>query len=1089
MKLPDRQALARIDALRQEGLGTLYPDRPKIMVGCSTCGLAAGAEPVLETLATRVRGDGFDAVVARTGCVGHCQEEPLVDVMLPGKPRVTYHAMDPQKAARLADALARGELPARDALYRLHREEIVVDGLPRTYGPPDVLADVPTREEVPFYAKQRRIALRNCGTVDPRSLAEYVARGGYRALIRALSQMRPERVIEEVERSGLRGRGGAGFPTAQKWRFCRQAQGEPKYVICNADEGDPGAFMDRSILEGDPFSVIEGMTIGAYAMGASQGYMYVRSEYPLAVEMVRAALRAAREAGLLGEGILGTDFSFDIRVKEGAGAFVCGEETSLIASLEGRSGEPRPRPPFPAQSGLWGKPTNVNNVKSWAMISPIVARGGAWYATIGAEGNRGTTVFSLVGKVRNTGLVEVPLGITLREMIFDIAGGIAGNRRFKAVQTGGPSGGCLPASQLDLPIDYSHLAEAGSIMGSGGMIVMDEDVCMVDVARYFLHFATEESCGKCTPCREGTLRMSQILERICAGRGEERDLERLDRLARGVKSTALCGLGQTAPNPVLSTLRYFRDEYERHVYDKRCDAHVCRELTGAPCQSACPLGTEAWRYVAHIARGEYEESYRVIREANPFPSVCARVCNHPCESRCRSGTAGKRAIAIRALKRFVADRIDPGVYRPARTEREDADAHRVAIVGSGPAGLTAAHYLSLQGYKVTVYEKHDRPGGMLHYCIPDYRLPADVLRREIDSLLDENITLRCDTELGRDITLDGLQAEGYRAVFLAMGAHKSRRLELPGEDAEGVIPSIEFLKAVNLRGETPARGRVGIVGGGNSAVDAARVAIRQPGVERVTVFYRRTRDEMPAFEEEIEASIEEGVRLETLVAPARLLVEDKRLKAVEFIRNALGPADASGRPRPVPVRGSEFREELDTLIVAVSEGSDTDCIAVAGENRVEVDKSGAVRVDPNTLETNRPGVFAGGDVVRGPNTVVDAIADGKKAAVMIDRYLSGKPLRQPGVPRLPRVYVEPRMLGEEEAEAAERPAAPRLAAAARKRGFDEVETVLSEADAMREARRCLRCDLEFTQRGKRGDEGARARPAVVQCCTAEEGSP
>jgi NADH:ubiquinone oxidoreductase subunit F (NADH-binding)/(2Fe-2S) ferredoxin len=594
-----RDAAGKLEALRDEGLKTLYPDRLKVMVGCSTCGLAAGAGEVFSAIEARSREVGLDVVLARTGCVGHCQEEPLVDVMKPGAPRVTYRRMNAAKAVSLVDALKKGEIPKADSLSCLPSEEIVVEGRVHAYGQPDAAAEIPVRDSLPYYAKQRRIALRNCGTVDPRSIREYAARGGYRALRKVLLQMNPQDVIEEVTRSGLRGRGGAGFPTGQKWRFCRDAEGDPKYVVCNADEGDPGAFMDRSILEGDPFSVIEGMTIGAYAIGARYGYIYVRSEYPLAVEMVREALKAAHEQGFLGANILGTEFSFDIRVKEGAGAFVCGEETSLIASLEGRSGEPRPRPPFPAQSGLWGKPTNVNNVKTWAMISPIVTRGGAWYVGIGSEGNRGTTVFSLVGKVKNTGLVEVPLGTTLREMIFEIGGGIATNKGFKAVQTGGPSGGCLPVAQLDLPVDYSHLAAAGSIMGSGGMIVMDGDVCMVDVARYFMNFTMEESCGKCTPCREGTKRMSEILRRICAGKGREGDIELLERLARGVKATALCGLGQTAPNPILSTIRYFRDEYVAHVTEKRCPAAVCTALfeyrvienkcTGCQrCVSACP---------------------------------------------------------------------------------------------------------------------------------------------------------------------------------------------------------------------------------------------------------------------------------------------------------------------------------------------------------------------------------------------------------------------------------------------------------------------------------------------------------------------
>jgi NADH-quinone oxidoreductase subunit F len=638
-------------------------------------------------------------------------------------------------------------------------------------------------------------------------------------------------------------------------------------------------------------------------------------------------------------------------------------------------------------------------------------------------------------------------------------------------------------------LDYERLAEVGSIMGSGGMVVMDEESCMVDVARYFLTFTESESCGKCVPCRIGTQHLLRILADMAEGRGTPECIEKLGKIGDTVKKGSLCGLGQTAANPVLTTIRYFRNEYERHTFDKRCDAFVCRGLVGAPCQSACPVGTEAWRYVAHIARGEYEASYRALREANPFPSICARVCNHPCESRCRSGTSGKRPIAIRALKRFVTDRADPMSFRMERLTRPDADRNRVAIIGSGPAGLTAAHYLSLDGYKSTVFEMDDRAGGMLHACIPSYRLPRDVLDREIASLLDdENITLRLNTMLGRDVSLDCLFAEGYRAVFLAMGAHKSRRLELPGEDAPGVHPSIQLLKAANLRGENLARGRIGVLGGGNSAIDSARVAVRQPGVESVTIYYRRGRDEMPAFAEEIEAALQEGVRLETLVAPTRILLEQGKLAGVELIRNRLGERDAGGRPRPMPVPGSEHRVPLDTLIVAVSEGSDTDCVAVAGENRVEVLGGGTVKVDGDTLRTSRPDVFAGGDVARGPNTVVDAIADGKKAAVMIGRFLRGEPLRQPGKTRLPEVYVEPMMLSEEEAERVDRPEVPRLEAAARRKGFAEVETALGEEEARREASRCLRCDIEFT-RPAEGGRAAACAPVVRTCGCAEGVSP
>jgi NADH-quinone oxidoreductase subunit F len=558
--------------------------------------------------------------------------------------------------------------------------------------------------------------------------------------------------------------------------------------------------------------------------------------------------------------------------------------------------------------------------------------------------------------------------------------------------------------------------------------------------------------------------MYEILDDISSGKSAAEPLQLLQELAQVVKDTSMCGLGQSASNPVLSSLRYFRGEYERHIYHKRCDAFVCKNLVGAPCAAACPIGTEAWRYIAHIERGEYEEAYRVIRAANPFPSICARVCHHPCEEHCRAGTQSGQPIAIRALKRFITDRIDPATYQPVRAVNPANGASKIAIVGSGPAGLTAAHFLSLQNYKVTIFETDERPGGMLFSAIPSYRLPREIIQKEVDSLLDENITLKCNTALGRDVTIDDLFAEGFKAIFVAIGAHKSRRLNLPGEDLPGVFPSIQFLKAFNQRGKQLAKGRVGVIGGGNSAVDAARVAMRQPRVESATIFYRRTRDEMPAFAEEIEAALQEGVQLETLVSPVEILAENGRLSGIKCIKNELGAFDASGRRRPVAVPGSEHAIPLDTLIVAISEGSDLDCVAVAGENRIDVDeKKGAMRADAETLCTNRPGVFAGGDVVTGPNTIVDAIAAGKKAAVMIDRYVRHEALRQPYPLRLPRHYIPPSASNGQAEPQAARVELPRVSIDSRKRSFVEVETTLSAEEAQREAARCLRCDLEFTQ--------------------------
>ena len=836
--------------------------------------------------------------------------------------------------------------------------------------------------------------------------------------------------------------------------------------------------MDRSLLEGNPHAIIEGMLLAGIAIGATKGIIYVRSEYPLAIKHALIAIRQALESGLLGENILGTGIDFNIEIFRGAGAFVCGEETALIKSIEGFIGEPRQRPPYPIEKGLWGKPTCINNVETLANIPVIIAGGGEEYAKVGVPGNTGTKIFSLVGKIKNTGLVEVPLGMKISEVVYDIGGGPIGEAKIKAVQTGGPSGGCIPSRMFDTPIDYDNLSKVGSIMGSGGMIVMDENTCMVDVAKYFMKFLKEESCGKCFTCRKGTQRMYEILDDISRGKASLEDLDLLEELAYVVKDTTMCGLGQSASNPVLSTLRYFRKEFERHILDKRCDAFVCRELVGAPCQAACPVGTEAWRYVAHIARGEYEEAYTVIREANPFPSVCARVCHHPCEERCRAGTSGGDPIAIRALKRFVTDRMEPSSYVPKREAWTDGKPPRVAIVGSGPAGLTTAHYLSLKGYKVTVFESEDEPGGMLYCAIPSYRLPRDIIKKEIDSLLDENITVKCNAALGRDITVDGLFDEGYNAILLALGAHKSKPLRLENEDVAGVYPSIQFLKSCNMKGEQLARGRVGVIGGGNSAIDAARMALRQKDVKNVTILYRRTKEEMPAFAEEIEAAEQEGIKIITLQTPTKVVSADGHLKALECIENELGDIDASGRRRPVPVKGTEHTIELDTLIVAIGEDSGIDAIAPARMSRIETTRWNTVQVDPATLLTNRKGVFAAGDVVRGPNTVIDAIADGKKAARMIDLYIREQDLVELARPRLPDKYVEPAGLDEGEGPAAKRVQTQRAPSEWRKRNFAEVEVSLSVDEATCEARRCLRCDLEFTQPSEKEEKDIQTGVAV-----------
>lgn len=528
----------------------------QVTVGMGTCGLAAGAGEVWRAVRRYLQEHNLLVSLKPVGCIGLDDREVLLDVVLPGEPRVSYGRVTPAMVPRILEEHVRHHRPV---------EEWVVGRIPEEGRP---------FPEMDFYRGQQRRVLRRCGFINPEKIEEYLASGGYGAWLKAL-EMTPEAIIDLVKKSGLRGRGGAGFPTGLKWEFARRAKGEQKFVVCNADEGDPGAFMDRSLLEGDPHAVLEGMLIGAYAIGASRGYIYVRAEYPLAVRRLKIALTQASKYGLLGENILGSGFSLHLKIKEGAGAFVCGEETALMSSIEGKRGMPRPRPPFPAQRGLWGYPTNINNVETWANVPLIIEHGPAWYAALGTAGSRGTKIFALTGKAVQSGLVEVPMGTTLRQIVFGLGGGMADGRRFKAVQIGGPSGGCLPAAALDTPIDYDALSEAGAMMGSGGLVVLDDTTCMVDLARFFTAFNRNESCGKCTPCREGTLRLLEILDRITTGRAGREDLNKMEELAQVMKDTSLCGLGQTAPNPVLSTLRYFRQEYLAHIDGRFCPAGVC----------------------------------------------------------------------------------------------------------------------------------------------------------------------------------------------------------------------------------------------------------------------------------------------------------------------------------------------------------------------------------------------------------------------------------------------------------------------------------------------------------------------------------
>ncbi|RJP16607.1 MAG: NADH-quinone oxidoreductase subunit NuoF [Candidatus Abyssobacteria bacterium SURF_5] len=1011
-------------------------ERKKYRLSAMVCGgtgcHAGGSKAVISALQEEVRKKGLaqEVMVVQTGCNGFCAMGPVMTVL---PESIFYQKLAPEDMAEVVEQHFLKGRPVKRLMY--------VD--------PVTGAIIPRLDDIPFFANQQLRVLHNKGMIDPEKIEDYIWRDGYIAAAKALLEMGPREIINEVKLSAIRGRGGAGFPTGVKWEFCANSKGDIKYVLCNADEGDPGAFMDRSVMEADPHSILEGMIIAAKAIGSHQGYIYCRAEYPLAVRRLTIAIDQARELGLLGKNILGSAFDFDVEIYQGAGAFVCGEETALMTSIEGRRGMPRPRPPFPAISGLWKKPTILNNVETFANIPQIILEGGDKYAKIGTESSKGTKIFALTGKVNNIGLVEVPMGTSIGQIIFDIGGGIPGGKNFKAAQLGGPSGGCIPAEHLNLPTDYEAITRAGAIMGSGGLIVMDEDNCMVDMARYFMDFCQDESCGKCTPCRIGTKRMLEILQRICKGEGRQGDIELLEELAGAIKDTALCGLGQTAPNPVLSTIRYFRHEYEAHIRDKHCAAAVCSALFKSPCQHTCPIEMDIPEYVALVRAERIDDAYTVLKRTNPFPSVCGRVCGHPCQSKCRRGQLDE-PVAIKFLKRYVAD----NARRPAVEPIPVTQKERVAIVGAGPSGLTAALELKKRGYAVTVFEELPYAGGMLRWGIPAYRLPREVLDREIKDIIDTGVQLRLNTRIGREISFEELERE-YDMIYLAIGAHKSLSLNIPGEDTEGVFGAVELLRIHNLDRPVKIGKRAAVIGGGNSAIDSARTAIRL-GAENVTIYYRRERKDMPAQEAEIRAAEEEGVHLEYLAAPVAVKSKNGRVSGLELARMKLGLFDRSGRKRPEPIKGSEFTAEVDTVIAAISQSVDLDF--VNGDSAIQIER-GAIKINSN-LQTGNPKVWAGGDAVTGPAMVIDAIRAGRDAAIRIDTALRTANGQRPWVAPSDGAIDIPLQIDEEVVEKPQA-AMPGEPAIERKRDFREVELGYTSRLAVEEARRCMRCDAKI----------------------------
>jgi len=1006
------------------------------MTGCR----AYGATELRAVLEEEIKKQGLSSQVEirSTGCHGLCAKAPVMSIDPLG---VQYQEVNPEDAAEIVALTLKQNRLLDHLAYRDAQT-----GNPIYY-----------RSQIPFYKKQVRRVLANCGRIDPTKIEHYIAAGGYQAIIKALFKMTPEQVIDEVTRAKLRGRGGAGFPTGMKWRFTRQAEGGPKYIVCNADEGDPGAFMDRAVLEGDPHAVLEGMLIGAYAIGAEYGYIYVREEYPIAVEHLKIAIEQMKDLGLLGENILGTGFNFEVSLNMGAGAFVCGEETALMASIEGKRGMPRARPPFPAQAGLDGKPTNINNVETWANIPLIITNGVEWYTQVGTEDSKGTKIFSLAGKVNNTGLVEVPIGVAIKEVVFDIGGGIPKGRKFKAVQMGGPSGGCVPVQYLNLPIDYGTLQRIGAIMGSGGMVVMDENNCMVEIARFFLSFTQAESCGKCAPCRLGTTQLLEILTRITQGKGRIEDIQTIKELGETIVESSLCGLGQTAPKPALSTLKYFLKEYEDHILEHRCPGATCDSMVISACQHACPAGIDVPNYVAAIASEKYEKAVEIIRERNPFPAVCGRICIHPCEFKCRRGELDE-SVAIRSLKRYAADWYFDHIGKAKEPFPVTKD-QKVAVVGAGPAGLTCAYFLAEVGYRVTVFEAQSVAGGMLGIAIPEFRLPREVIQAEVEYIESRGVEIRYDSPIDARHTVNDLLKEGYHAVFIAAGAQSSKRIDIPGEE-EGLVGlhyGLQFLTDIRSGKDIKLKGKALVLGGGNVAIDVARTALRV-GARDVQIFYRRTKEEMPAWEKDIDEAIEEGVVINPMWAPKQIMHQHGKVTGIEFVRS-MTAFDEEGRSSLSVDEDVTQMVEADTIIISIGQAPDISFLS--RDSQLERALWGSLVVDENSLATNIPSVFAGGDFTTGPGIVINAIALGRRAALAIDKYLKGEKGRVEIVDEKTAMREDIGLaLDEETTEEQPRIKTQLEKPEERVRDFREVEKGFAQEEAHREAIRCLRCDLE-----------------------------
>jgi NADH-quinone oxidoreductase subunit F len=1046
--MPPIQDIGVFNAVREAGMAKLVPAVPRVTIGMGTCGRGNGGEGVLHAFSQLIESDGGHIVLAGVGCFGPCFQEPLVMVRLPGQPLVVLRRVQANDVGRIMHDIQNGCVTPDLAYCKIEEWDHITGHVRYGQGFPEL----PPWQEIPFFKAQKKIVLRNCGLINPDDIEEYIAVGGYQALYKVLIENRPESVIEQIKAAKLRGRGGAGYLTGNKWEFLAKAKADQKFIICNADEGDPGAYMNRNEIESDPHSMLEGMIVGAYVMGATRGVIYVRAEYPLAVHRLHRAIEQAREYGMLGENILGRGFKFDLEVVEGAGAFVCGEETALIASLENQAGRPRPRPPFPAQKGLWGKPTNINNVETWYNVAPIVMKGPAWFTETGSSKSAGTKVFSLVGKVKNTGLVEMPLGTPLKSFVYDIGEGSSSGKPVKAVQTGGPSGGCIPQEMFDTAVDYESLAQLGSIMGSGGMVVMDEDNCMVDVARYFIEFTHAESCGKCIPCRVGLNKSLRILNRFTEGTAALRHFDVLDELSRYIRDCSLCGLGQTAPNPVLTTMRHFRHEFEDHIVAKRCQAGVCQELALSPCENSCPLHMNIPRFLELLKEDRPEDAFMAVIMDNPLPGSTGRVCQHPCDNRCRRQSTDE-PVNMREVHRFISDEVMLSDQYPAIVEKIIArklppTGRKIAIAGSGPAGLTASFYLAMLGHEITVYDGLPAAGGMLRFALPEYRLPKAVLNREIELIEKLGVHFIFNTRIGSDIPLNHLD-DSFDAVFIAIGTWKETWVYLPGTELKGVYTALPFLESVAGGKPWQLGHSVAVIGGGNAAIDTARTALRAGS--KVTVLYRRSRQDMPAIDEETLAAEEEGAQFVFFAAPHRIIGDQKgNVRAIEVVKTRLGEYDASGRRKPI-LTDEIQRFDCDSVVLAVGETVDHDFARASG---LVLEESGTFEVNRFTLQTSRPKFYAGGDVVTGASNVSNAMAYGKQAARNIDVQLMETERWESLFPHIDFGQEVP------DDPSSSRHISHPVPAGRRVKSTEEVVGGLTCDEARDEACRCLRCDVK-----------------------------